>query len=213
MTKDELFNLLDEMSLPDSVIDRLDVPKWRFWSRENEIREKEAHFLIREYIGLRGKKTDTKRRENVYALLAKLLRENMDPVSCQFLIDCLKRETNKNALHTILDGISHLHLPSGTDISAIIACSKSSEWLVRHGAIVALGASNTDASREAVRYWVQQEDEKQNKYELIYAQASLGNIGTEADIPLLERHSNSRIRDVKDSAAYAIENIRHRLGL
>lgn len=213
MTKDELFHLLDELSLPDSVIDRLNAPKWRFWSRKNQIRGEEAHFLIREYIGFRGKKSDAKRRENAYALLAKLLREHMDPVSCQFLTDCLKMETDKYVLQTILDGISHLHLPSGTDISAIIACSKSSEWLVRHGAIIALGVSDTDASREAVRYWVRQEDEKQYKYELIYAQASLGYIGTEADTTLLEKHSNSRIRDVKDSAVYAIENIHKRLGL
>ena len=42
MTKDELYNLLDELSLPDSIIGRLDAPKWCFWQRKGQIQENEA---------------------------------------------------------------------------------------------------------------------------------------------------------------------------
>jgi len=48
MTKDELYNLLDELSLPDSIISRLDTPEWRFWKRKDQIRENEIFLLLRE---------------------------------------------------------------------------------------------------------------------------------------------------------------------
>lgn len=212
MTKDELYILLDELSLPDGIIGRLDASKWHFWKRKEQIGENEVFPLLREYIEQRTKQADTKVRENAYSVFVKLLFRTFDPEHCQFLIDRLKAETNKYILHTMLSGISRLQLPEGIDISPIVECSKSEEWMVRHAAIMALGRSNTDASREAVRYWVRQENEKQYKFELIYANAALGYIGEPGDTALLEQHIHSRIPDVKDSAIYAINNIKKRFG-
>jgi len=212
MTKDELFTLLDALSLPDSIISRLDTPKWCFWKRKDQIREDEVLFLLREYIAQRTKQADKKVRENAYCVFAKLLLRTCEQEHCQFLIDRLKVETNKYVLHTMLSGISCLQLPEGIDVSPIVACSKNDEWMVRHSAIMALGKANTAASREAVRYWAAQKDEKQHKLEIMYANAALGYIGEPSDIALLEQHIDSRIPDVKDSAIYAINNIKQRLG-
>ncbi len=213
MTKDEFYVLLDAMALPDSIISAFDAPKWRFWRREIHLKEKEVFLLLREFIERKTSPSDIKVRENAYSVLAKLLLKTFEPEHCQFLIDRLKAESNKHVLHTMLTGISRLQLPPGVDISAIVACSKNNEWLVRHSAIVALTQSNTDASRKAVRYWVAQEDEKQYKFELIYANAALGCIGEIDDIDLLAKHTNSRIPDVKDSALFAINNIKQRFGM
>lgn len=213
MTKTELYTLLDALSLPDSIISRLDTSGWCFWKRKGQIRKNEIFPYLREFIEQRTKQTDTKVRENAYSVFAKLLLENFEPEHCQFLIDRTRIETNKYVLHTILSGISRLQLPAGIDITAIIMCSNHDEWMVRHSAIMALGRSNTDISRAAVRYWVMQEDEKQHKFELIYANAALGYIGDPGDIALLEHHIHSRIPDVKDSAIYAINNIKQRFGM
>lgn len=213
MTKDRLFALLDEQSLPDRIIGMLDAPQWRFWRREAHIKRNEVYPLLREYIELRMKKSDAQRRENTYSVFAKLLLETFEPAHCQFLIDRLTVETNKYVLHTMLSCIARLPLSEEIDISPVAQCSKNSEWMVRHSAIMALGKSNTDASRQAVRYWVRQEDEKQHKFELIYGNAALGFIGEPSDIALLERHIHSRIPDVKDSAIYAINHIRQRFGM
>lgn len=213
MTKDTLFSLLDEMSLPDSVINTLEAPQWRFWKREEHIKGNEVFHHLREFIERRTQKSETEIRENAYAVLAKLLLKTFEPEHCQFLVDRLNAETNKYVLHTMLSGIGCLPLSEGIDISAIVACSKSGEWMVRHSAIMALGKSNTDASREAVRYWVRQVDEKQYKFELMYANAVLGAIGEPGDLVLLEKHIHSRIPDVKDSAIYAINNIRQRFAM
>jgi len=210
MTKNELYMLLDESSLPDTIIGRLDATKWRFWKNKDLIREDEVFFLLREYIEHRAKQTDAKVRENAYLVLAKLLLRTFEAEHCQFLIDRLKAENNKYVLHTMLSCISRLQLPEEINVSSIVEYSQNDEWLVRHSAIAALGQSNTDVSREAVRYWVNQKDEIQYKFELIYANAALGYIGEPGDIILLEQHIHSRIPDVKDSAAYAIENIKRR---
>lgn len=211
MNKEELFSRLDELSLPDSILDALDASQWRFWRRKKQLNEAQMFPLVREYIELRSLKSQTMIRENAYELLGKLLRRTMEPEYCQYLIDRLAIETNKDVLHTILVCLTRLQLPSEMNITNIVLCSKSDAWQVRHNAIMALRSSDTDISREAVRYWVKQEDEKQYKYELIYAQGVLGYIGEASDIELLERHTQSRIRDVKDSASYAINHIRKRL--
>lgn len=209
-TKDELYDLLDELSLPDSIISRLDTPKWYLWRRKDQIREDEVFLLLREYVEQRTKQADTKARENTYSVFAMRLLRTFEPEHCQFLIDRLRLETNKYVLHTMLSGISCLQLPEGIDVSPIVECSKNDEWMVRHTAIMALAKSSTDAGREAVRYWVNQKDEKQYKFELIYANAALGYIGEPGDIVMLEQHVRSRIPDVKDSAIYAIDNIKKR---
>ena len=36
MTKEELYKNLDEMSLPDRILDLLGAPCWRFWQRKPE---------------------------------------------------------------------------------------------------------------------------------------------------------------------------------
>lgn len=161
MNRDELYRLLDEMSLPDSIVDALEVPNWRIFRRREHIKESERFHLLKEYIESRTEKKDLRIRENVYVVMSKLLDIRMDPEHCRFLIERLKVETNKEVLHTMLSGISRLQLPKEIDVSSIVECSKSDEWMVRHTAIMALGKSDTDASREAVRYWVNQKDEKQ----------------------------------------------------
>lgn len=213
MTKEEFFKLLDEESLPDRILDLLDAPRWRFRRREARIKEQEVLPLLREYLEHRTNKSDTKLRENAYRVFAKYLLTNFDPVHCQFLIHRLEMETDKYVLDAMLTSIARLKLPDSVDIAPIAACSRSEAWQVRHSAIQALAASRTEVSREAVRYWVRQEDEKRNQFELIYANAALGYIGEPDDILLLEQHIHSHIRDVKDSALYAIHNIRQRFGL
>ena len=210
MTKDNLFNLLDEMSLPDTVINMLNTPHWRFWRKEEHLKRNEVFYCLREFIELRSQKSDKNIRENAYVVLAKLLLETFESECCQFLIDRLMVETDKYVLHTMLNGIRRIQFPADLDITAIIECSQSGEWLVRHNAIMVLGNLNTDDSREAIRYWVKQENQKQYKFELFYANAALGYIGEPSDITLLEKHTHSRIPDVKNSAIYEINNIKHR---
>lgn len=213
MKKEELFGLLDEMSLPDAIVDKLDASVWRFWQRKNHLDEEQTLRALQEYITLRTQKKDTRFRENAYRLYGQLLRRNPGSEHGQFFVDCLGGETDKQILHTILTYISSVRLPAEVRIGTIVTCSRSDQWLVRLEALQALQAFNTPESREAVRYWVRQEEEKKCKFELFYANAALGFIGEVSDIALLERHTHSRIRDVRDTAVKAINNICQRFGI
>lgn len=210
MTKDELHKLLEEMTPSGGLVDSAEDPSWFAHRKAERLDDAQLFSLLRELIGECRKKEDTEIRRNAYFVMTRLLRRKMDPEYCQFLMDCLETEQNRYVIDAMLTGIGWLKIPAEVRIEPIIGCSRSEKSLIRHSAIYALRASDTEISREAVRYWVRQEDEKKYKYELIYAQAALGEIGEEADIALLEKHISSRIRDIRDSAKYAVGNIRKR---
>ena len=208
MTKDELYILLEEMTPGSMMLNSSDDPAWFAHRKAEQMKDTSLLFMLREIIGEHGEKSEKELRRNAYFVMAKILSKVGIVEYCQFLLDSLRRETDRYVLAAMLDNVGWLHLPQEVDINAMVDCSRNSKWLIRHNAIHALRASDTEVSREALRYWVTQEDEKKYKYELIYAHAALGAIGTEADIALLERHLHSRIRDVRDTAGYAIESIR-----
>ena len=163
--------------------------------------------ILREIIENSNTKEKQEIRKNAYFIIASLLKKTMRSVYCQYLVDRLGIENDKYVLSSMLDGIAQLHIPNDVDLSLLIECTRSDQWLVRHSAINALSASNSECSREAARYWVAQSDEKTYKYEIIYANAVLGSIGDSKDINILERHIDSDIVDVKESALYAIKSI------
>jgi HEAT repeat protein len=139
-----------------------------------------------------------------------MLRNVFNKDVCRFLIQQLGTETDKYIVSDILDCLTKLSIPQDFDISLIIEHSKSEKWLIRHSAINALGSSASQESRQALLYYLNQDDEDKYKYEIIYSNSSLGKIGTEADIPFLQKHINSRKRDIRISARIAIENISQR---
>lgn len=160
--------------------------------------------LIRDHPGTEEKKL----RRNVYAVMGSILRNKMTETNCQYLIDRVGIETDRYLLSAILGQIAELSVPEGVRMDSVIQCSRSGDWLVRHSAVRALQASDSEPCREAARYWTGQTDEKKYQFEMIYANASLHKIGVPEDISLLERHTQSRIRDVRDSALFAIEAIK-----
>ena len=95
-------------------------------------------------------------------------------------------------------------------MSLVIKSSQNDKWQIRHSAINALGSSATRSNREALLFFINQEDEKKYENEIVYANASLGKIGLKSDIPFLEKHINSRKRDIRESALFAIEKINGR---
>ena len=123
------------------------------------------------------------------------------------MIQRIALEDDKVIISNILNRITYLNFPQDIDITPIVECAKSEKWLIRHSALRALGASATKQSKDALKFYLEQDDEKQYRYELVYANVSLGRIGTVSDIPLLEQHLHSRSPDIRNSAEYAIIQI------
>ena len=164
-------------------------------------------------------------RKKVYALISRILQNNiiLIPEYCQFLIDRLKVETNRYSLISLLERIRSLvelprnsgpikfrSMPDTINMEPIIELAKTGKSQVTTAAICALSLSNSEPCREVLRYWVRQDDEKTYYYQISYAVGCLGAIGVPSDIELLERHVNSRKRDIKRTAEGAIVNIKRR---
>ena len=155
-------------------------------------------------------KKDKKTRRAVYFIIGKTIKNSFDESGCKFLIERLDIETDRYVLSAIMDLFISINVPPNIDIEPIVRHSKSDVWLIRHSAIHALGCSDTTKSKEALYYYLNLTDEKEYRYEIVYANSALGNIGNEEDIPILEQHINSRISDIRESARYAIETINKR---
>jgi HEAT repeat protein len=167
--------------------------------------------LLKNLLTSHTKARDKRYRNAAYFIMGKVLKNSPENEYLIFYLNQLEKESDKYILSAMLDRISDIEIPQGISIEIIIPFTTSVQWLIRHSAIKALGSSDSSESKTALAYYINQEDEKTYKYEMIYANTAFGRVGTEEDIPLLEQHINSRIRDVRDSAKFAINSIKDRL--
>jgi len=197
-----------------------DVPKpwkpWKPWCDSSQSVSWKAHREIEtlndtrffpyllDYISTEKNKNN---RNAAYFFLGKLLIKANDNTVVQFYIDRLLIEADKYIIHYMLDRLADIHKDQSIDISPIIQHTKSDKWLIRHSAIRALAKTQHEIAKETIRAIVQLNDHKKNKYEIIYANAVLGMIGEKEDIDLLKPLFSSRIRDIKGSAKFAVEEL------
>ena len=174
--------------------------------------------LLEEIITENEGKAKAKRevRSAAYFICGRLMEQAFDRDACAFFLRRLEVETDKNLLHSMLNGVKDwqgkpgILLPPELDSSPVARLAEDDRWLVRHAAIHALKACPGEGSREVLRRWLAQEDEKAYKYEMWYAAIAMQAIGQPEDIPLLERFLKSRRRDLKTTAKYAIQLIKER---
>lgn len=209
MTKEQVVILIEQMNAVANASSSDNI-SWQAY-REAETLHDSLLFPILEEIICDNTTTKGNRvRKAAYFIFGKILKNRFEWAACDFLIQQLTRETNKYIIADILDRVAEIELPADMNIEPIILHSKSDIGLIRHSAIRALGSSATQYSIEALAYYLNQTEERTFKYELVYANAALGRIGDESTIPLLEKHTSSRIRDVRDSAKFAIERIKEK---
>ena len=163
MTNEELLTFLESMTPSPVQIDSSLDSAWKAHRKAEKLNDQTLFSQLKDIILSHPGKRDRELRRNAYSLLGKLLQKHMDIPTCQFFIDCLEKETDRYVLSAMLTGIAQLHLPPEIQIDGVIRCSRSDKWLIRHSAIQALCASATEASRDALRHWVRQEDEKTYK--------------------------------------------------
>lgn len=210
MNEEQLYELIGRMTVREQMVNSDESISWHAYREAEKISDASVFPLLMKIVEDNRQKKQKKIRAAAYFIIGKVLLQTFSREACEFLIRQLETETDRNILSRILDRIKDLKLPADVDISLIIACTKHDKWDVRHSAIYALGASDTAESKEALAYFLNQEDENKYNYEITYANAALGRIGTKEDIPLLEKHMNSRKHDMRDSARFAIQRINDR---
>jgi HEAT repeat protein len=150
---------------------------------------------------------DKKKRDKAYFIIANIAKNTNDQHTAGFLIQRLKNEKDKYIISSLLYNLSKITKPKGTDLTSLIVATQSDKWLIRHSAIQAFVNTNDEIAESTLTNIL---DKTEDPYDIIYANSTLGKIGTLKSIPFLEQHLTSKKRDVKGSAQFAIEEIKKR---
>ena len=210
MGREYLEDLIARMAIVEECQDSRDSVSWKA-HREAETLTDAALLPILETIILEHPRPKERRvRGNAYFVYGKVLKNTFQRAGYAFLLQRLTVETDKYVISSLMDRLADLEIPGNLDIAPVIAHARNEKWLIRHSAIRVLGACAVPESREALAWYLMQEDEKKYKHEITYANAAMGKVGTAEDIPLLERHLHSRRPDIRISAELAIQRIKAR---
>lgn len=208
MNKEYLYDLISRMTIQEHVTSSEESISWHAYREAERISDETVYPVLMKIVEENPKSNKVRRAS--YTIIGYCLRNAFNKEACVYLIQRLGVESNKYVVESILDGLARICIPDDVDMSLVIKCSQNEKWQIRHSAINALGSSATQTNRDALLFFVNQEDEKKYSYEITYANASLGKIGLKDDIPFLEKHIKSRKRDIRDSAVFAIERIKER---
>jgi HEAT repeat protein len=172
-----------------------------------EVRTSTDPALLRGACAAVGGEKDRRMRQVLYTIIATLGANLGDETAGPFLIQRLAQESDKYVLLFMLDGISRLRLPPPTDLTPILRCLDDPRWQVRNTAIDALRGTDSPLAEEALIKLLQT---SRDPFDLSSTNAALSRIGTARALPAIEPHLQSRKRDVKLSARFAIHAIRER---
>ena len=184
-----------------------DSSKTISWKALREAENIENPAYIPQLITFIDNEKDKKKRDMSYFLLGHIAKNTSDLKALDYLIYRIQKETDKYIIASLLDRIAAIKKPIGTDLQPLIQATKSDKWLIRHSAIRSLKNALDSAAETAL---IEILNDSDDPYDLVYTNATINTIGTLRAIPFLEKHLKSRKRDVKDSAKYAIEEIKKR---
>lgn len=217
MNKSDLQNLITRINTKEDFADSRDTISWKALREAETLEDADIFPLLREIVTENEGKVKAKReiRSAAYFIYGRLLEKNFHAEDCAFFIQRLNKETDKNILQDMLCRISDLKrgnilLPPELDISTILSLTRNEKWQIRYNAIRALSVCPRAESRNALIFYLTQEDEKAYKNEMYYANIAMQTIGEPEDIPLLKRFLKSRRPDLKITAQYAIQYIQER---
>ncbi len=212
MSREYVWSLIERMTVKETLSSSRESISWNAHMEARTLTDASLYPELKNIILSRQKKSDKDIRSAAYYTMGCLFKNCPSTEYLGFYLSRLDSETDKYILSSVLDRIAALPaLPEGIDIRPVIRLTSSDKWLIRHSAINALGACPGTESREALSRFLCQTDEKRYRYEIIYASAAMGRVGTADEIPLLRPHTTSRVRDIRYSAAQAIDAILQRI--
>lgn len=174
------------------------------WKAMREAEKIENEDYVNQLIDFIIQEKNKSKRDKAYFILGHLSKNIGDTKSTEFLINQIEKETDKDIISSLLNRIRELNKAKGVDIRPIINASKSDKWQIRHSAIQALKNSSDKTAEERL---IEILKSPINHFDLIYANATLCNIGSMKCIPFLMYHLDHKKIDVAQSALYAITQI------
>ncbi len=208
ITDAHLMELIEKMGKKERVHSSAESDSFKAYREAETINDPTVFPKLLE-IAMKEGKANKSMRSEVYSFIAIVLENVFNEEACQFLVNQVEKEKDKSVRARLLYLISCLSVSDNIDISPLVICSKSDNSRVRCDALRALGAFSSEEAKDALAYYLVQDYEKKYKYEILYAVASLGRIGTSSDVPLLEKWLSSKNSDIKSAASYAINRIEY----
>lgn len=184
----ELINRMCDDS-DQNMVAGFDSSKTISWIATREAEKLTEEEYIEQLINFIDNEKIKKKRDKGYFILSKIAKNTNNFKATKFLIYRLVKETDKYVLMSILDRISDLNKPKGTDLSNIIKATENEKWQIRHSAIGALKNTNDEIAEQQIIKVLNSTDDKFN---IMYCISTLYDIGTENAIPHLEKHLTSR---------------------
>lgn len=186
---------------------------WKAYREAEKLTDVSLYPVLKKLILLHPQEEYADYREAAYHILVQLLKNVPKDEYFIFFLEQLEKEHNSELLCSVLFSARDIKIPPAVSADSIIALTKSEDEMVRNDAIYALQSSATPESRQALRYYIEQEDVKTFKDEITNANMALGEIGCAEDIPVLEKHTKNVNGDIRGSANIAIAKIKERLGV
>ena len=181
-----------------------DSSKTISWKALREAEKLENHDYVAALIEYLDREQNKKNRDRAYFILGHITK-NIDNIDgAQYLINSINKEKDKYVISALLDRISDINKPKGTNIDPIIASIKSDKWLIRHRAIAALKRTE---DKKAENTLIGILKTSSNHQDLSYANSTLSEIGTKDSIPDLQGLLTHKKQDVAFSALNAIIKI------
>ncbi|MDQ0888639.1 hypothetical protein QFZ81_003727 [Paenibacillus sp. V4I9] len=212
--KKYLLELINRMSFRDNAKSSDESISFKAYREADALNNRYFIQMLIEIVNFHKSLDGLNVRKGAYFILSKLLKKHSDSNALQFLIDQLHKESDKYAISSLLDCVSDLEKSDIMDIEPIIQLTRNDNWQIRHSAIRALKASKNPRAKQVVLEIITNgsNEVKMNQYDIIYATSVLSDIGVIEDITILKELSKVNIRDVRESAIFAIESIKQRDG-
>jgi HEAT repeat protein len=204
-----LVELIDRMNYTgDQIMEAgFDSSKTISWKALREVEKITNPVFIPQLMTFIENEKDKDKRDKAYFILGHISKNINDKTTGQFLINRIKKETDKYVIGSMLSVLAKVVKPEGTDFLPLIHATKDERWLVSQKAIQAFANSEDEIAETTLINFL---ETSEDPYELIYSNATLNKIGTPKAIPHLQKHLKSRKRDVKLSAQFAIDEIKKR---
>ena len=223
MKKNEILDLIERMMTFENGLISNQTTSWKAHQEADNLSDRNLLPILYEIVDENEGKDKRKQfvRSRCYYIIGQITKKTFEHQDAVYVFRQLQNEIkNNDALGALIDIIyfwwqrdANIFVPTDIDISPLIEIATTQRGRLKYQAIEALGNCPVKESREFLRSYLTQEDEKKYKEEIRSANIALQRNGEPEDIPYLERFLKSRIPNSKITAQYAINYIKERNNL
>ena len=199
-----LVDLLERLTLQERLVNSDDSVSWHAHREAERLRDLS---LVDELDAFLASDPRPRERAAAYFIIGSIGKNCGSPEGARMLIGYASKEKDKYALSSMLDRIAEIPKPAYIDLEALFALLNDKRWLVRHAAIRSLCNVSSSEPEERLLALLGSTSEPDD---LTFCHATLNRIGTAKSLAALRSSLSSRKRDVRLSAAAAIEAIEAR---